>query len=296
MTIQTQTYAIGRGRPPVHTRFQKGQSGNPSGKPGPAKLLKARFHRALYEALQGKTMDVIMAAPVTPIAAVAKQLTLDAMSGRTAAQRLLLQVLDAEIATGAKETPPAADAPEGASAGQESVLVDPDQNEAPSFSQAQGKKQGSAEKKIERICQAAELEQIIRETQAEAGKRITKITTEAAARAAAQPPPEKSPLRASSPLAEKLLQSTSHLAFGARGSVLAFPPRAAACEGESYSPAFSRPAWPVPERAIRHASVDERTTCSAESFAAPFRRGRVAGSGHPELAESLAVSRADRCG
>jgi hypothetical protein len=28
-------YTIGRGKPPLHTRFQKGQSGNPSGKPGP---------------------------------------------------------------------------------------------------------------------------------------------------------------------------------------------------------------------------------------------------------------------
>ncbi len=36
-------YTVGRGKPPLHTQFKKGQSGNPSGKPGPAKLAKQRF-------------------------------------------------------------------------------------------------------------------------------------------------------------------------------------------------------------------------------------------------------------
>ena len=26
-------YAVGRGRPPLHSRFKKGQSGNPNGRP-----------------------------------------------------------------------------------------------------------------------------------------------------------------------------------------------------------------------------------------------------------------------
>ncbi len=47
------TYTVGKGRPPMHTRFKKGQSGNPSGKPGPAKLAKQRFQRALFVALEG---------------------------------------------------------------------------------------------------------------------------------------------------------------------------------------------------------------------------------------------------
>jgi hypothetical protein len=34
MSAGDSNYTVGRGRPPLHTRFQKGQSGNPSGKPG----------------------------------------------------------------------------------------------------------------------------------------------------------------------------------------------------------------------------------------------------------------------
>jgi hypothetical protein len=41
------TCAVGRGKPPVDSRFKEGQSGNPTGNLGPAKLLKQRFQWAL---------------------------------------------------------------------------------------------------------------------------------------------------------------------------------------------------------------------------------------------------------
>jgi len=40
-------YPVGYGRPPFHTRFQKGRSGNPRGRPRGAKTLASLLHKAL---------------------------------------------------------------------------------------------------------------------------------------------------------------------------------------------------------------------------------------------------------
>jgi hypothetical protein len=42
-------YEIGYGKPPPHTRFKKGQSGNPRGRPAGAKNLKTLLSEALNE-------------------------------------------------------------------------------------------------------------------------------------------------------------------------------------------------------------------------------------------------------
>ena len=182
-------YAVGRGKPPAHTRFKKGQSGNPGGKPGPAKLLKARFQRALYEALEKKTMDVALAKPENALASVARQLTLDAMAGSTGAQRLMLSLLDAEIAR--DETNEVETVERLPAGGVE------ERNEAQTFSLVQGKKQGSVEKRAHEILDALEAETIVKEAQAEAGKRMGE------ARKAADTEPR------AAPLVSKLLQGTA---------------------------------------------------------------------------------------
>jgi hypothetical protein len=42
-------YQVGYGKPPRETRFQKGQSGNPRGRPCGAKNLNTRVREALKE-------------------------------------------------------------------------------------------------------------------------------------------------------------------------------------------------------------------------------------------------------
>jgi len=96
-------YAVGYGRPPDHTRFRKGQSGNPSGKPGPKKRLKRQFDAALGEALNGDEAALREAQPTKVIEVIARQVTLEALDGRPSAQRLVLSILDSESGGSADE-------------------------------------------------------------------------------------------------------------------------------------------------------------------------------------------------
>jgi len=96
-------YQVGYGRPPEHTRFQKGQSGNPTGKPGPKKRLKYQFDAALSDALNGDRWELRDARPTKVIEALARKVTLDALDGRASAQRLLLAILDGEDPSGVEE-------------------------------------------------------------------------------------------------------------------------------------------------------------------------------------------------
>jgi uncharacterized protein DUF5681 len=49
MSPNQRDYEVGYGKPPPHTRFRKGQSGNPRGRPAGAKNLKTLLADALNE-------------------------------------------------------------------------------------------------------------------------------------------------------------------------------------------------------------------------------------------------------
>jgi hypothetical protein len=59
---QGDDYDVGYGRPPVHTQFKKGQSGNPKGKPKGKKNVKTMIRDILFEPLpmqvNGKQMNL----------------------------------------------------------------------------------------------------------------------------------------------------------------------------------------------------------------------------------------------
>jgi hypothetical protein len=97
-------YPVGYGRPPKHTRFQKGKSGNPGGKPGPKKRLKHRLDVALSDALDGDRWELRDAKPRRVIDAFARKVVLDALEGRGSAQRLVLAILDGEEGGAAEES------------------------------------------------------------------------------------------------------------------------------------------------------------------------------------------------
>jgi hypothetical protein len=118
MTESSANSAVGREKPP-----------------GPAKLAKLRFHRALYAALEGSVEEIEGGKGENVIAAIAQRAVLDAVAGKASARRLVLGLLDAECERADNE---AADA--GAEA-----------NEAVAVSLLQGKTQGNGKESLEEI-------------------------------------------------------------------------------------------------------------------------------------------------
>jgi len=78
-------------------------AGGPSGKPGPAKLAKQRFRRALYAALSGSEAELELSKADNVIAAIARRMARDAAAGRVSATRLLLSLLDKASAADAED-------------------------------------------------------------------------------------------------------------------------------------------------------------------------------------------------
>jgi len=84
-------YPVGYGRPPRHTRFKKGQSGNPKGTVKGALRLAAVLDKALNERVtiteRGRRKSV------TKLEVMMKQLVNKAASGEHRSQQLLLAIV-----------------------------------------------------------------------------------------------------------------------------------------------------------------------------------------------------------
>jgi hypothetical protein len=101
-------YEVGKGKPPVHTRFRKGQSGNPSGRPpGTTTALRAR-NLVLEEAYRMVTLeegDDTVTLPALQ-AILRSQMALAAM-GNGPAQRAVIaavQVVEQQVEQEAQKT------------------------------------------------------------------------------------------------------------------------------------------------------------------------------------------------
>ena len=99
-------YEVGRGKPPVHSRFKKGQSGNPSGrrpKNLPALLVDA-LNEKVVVTIDGERREI------TKREAVATQLVNESTRANLRATKMLIDMLkDAEKKAGV--TPPPEPAP-----------------------------------------------------------------------------------------------------------------------------------------------------------------------------------------
>lgn len=85
-------YSVGYGRPPRHTQFQKGQSGNPRGRPKRIYRINAStLNAALMKALAEPVVGIENGRPrrMTKLDAVMKQLANKAASGDLTAAKLL---------------------------------------------------------------------------------------------------------------------------------------------------------------------------------------------------------------
>lgn len=89
-TDKKRDYAVGYGKPPRHTRFEKGRSGNLKGRPSGAKNLTTLFHEALNE-------TVIVAEnggrrKISKRQAIVKQIVNKAAKGDWRSAKLLLEL------------------------------------------------------------------------------------------------------------------------------------------------------------------------------------------------------------
>ena len=85
-------YSVGYGRPPVHSRFPKGKSGNPGGRPRgrtPARLSKLVMDE-LFHPVTVREGDKVF--PLPAITAVVRQTVRQALKGSSPAQRKVIEV------------------------------------------------------------------------------------------------------------------------------------------------------------------------------------------------------------
>jgi hypothetical protein len=89
-----QDYEVGHGKPPIHTRFAKGRSGNPKGRPKGAKNVSTIVSRALNERVTVKENG--RQKKITKCEAMFTQLVNKAASGDHRSIQLLLNYLQQE--------------------------------------------------------------------------------------------------------------------------------------------------------------------------------------------------------
>ena len=88
-------YKVGKGRPPLHTRFRKGQSGNPKGRPPGAKGLKKLVRENLLAKVSMRTEDGVR--KVTRIEAIILKQLEQAVKGNQRAASQLINLYAAAV-------------------------------------------------------------------------------------------------------------------------------------------------------------------------------------------------------
>jgi hypothetical protein len=86
------SYAVGYCRPPVHSRFKPGQSGNPSGRVKGSKNLKSLFHQILNE--QIALQDGNQSRKVSKAEAIMRRLIIGALKGDSRSLMTLMRIAE----------------------------------------------------------------------------------------------------------------------------------------------------------------------------------------------------------
>ena len=83
-------YEVGYRRPPLHTRFQPGKSGNPSGRPKGSPNLKSIFEKILKEQISLREGNVTQ--KISKAEAVMRGLAIGALKGDARSVMTLLRI------------------------------------------------------------------------------------------------------------------------------------------------------------------------------------------------------------
>ena len=86
------SYAVGYRRPPLHTRFKPGVSGNPSGRAKGSKNLKTLFHQILNE--QIALQDGNQSRKVSKAEAIMRRLIIGALKGDSRSLMTLMRIAE----------------------------------------------------------------------------------------------------------------------------------------------------------------------------------------------------------
>ena len=86
------SYTVGYKRPPQHTRFQPGVSGNPSGRRKGSKNIRSIFERILGEEISLREGSVTK--KITKAEAVVRSLVISAMKGDSRSQQNLFRLAE----------------------------------------------------------------------------------------------------------------------------------------------------------------------------------------------------------
>jgi hypothetical protein len=97
------TYDVGYCKPPLHSRFKPGQSGNPAGRPKGSENLKTLFERVLKE--QISLQDGNVTKKITKAEAVIRRVVIDALKGDSRSQQTLFRLAE-QIGQFVEATPP----------------------------------------------------------------------------------------------------------------------------------------------------------------------------------------------
>jgi len=85
-------YEVGYCKPPVHSRFKPGVSGNPTGRPKGSENLKTLFERVLKE--QISLQDGNVTKKITKAEAVIRRVVIDALKGDSRSQQTLFRLAE----------------------------------------------------------------------------------------------------------------------------------------------------------------------------------------------------------